>query len=198
MKKFGLSLGILLSFVATTSGLAHAATSTDVAQARLRVTADATAASEHILLPTVNAQGVGAEYSVSTMIERTPDNQVSAIIWRIENSSGRTLRNVRLFPLIDIDLDADADSFLDERADVSELGLSRPAVLAPDAWDAGELGYWHGDLLARVRVDALQSPAQVVAAEDQTLAWRFVSGDWFAGAVATLRLDVGVLPTPGI
>lgn len=69
-------------------------------------------------------------------------------IWVLTNASTSDLQDLRVTALIDVDINAEANTFFNETG--ARIALSAPEGHIPsDRWEISEPGYHHGDLLQR-------------------------------------------------
>ena len=82
--------------------------------------------------------------------------------WRLKNSTGAAISDLRLTGLIDVDLAASENTFFNESG--LKAALTAPAAHIPaDRWQIGEQGYWMGGMLSRAFTGDLTNSADIPA-----------------------------------
>ena len=111
--------------------------------------------------------------------------------WLLRNASASPLDHLRITSFVDIDQDASDNTFFNES--VSAPALTAPAGhIAADRWEAGEMGYWAGSLLARAAVGDLSNRSQAPAAgEDMAIALSALPGQLAPGQELSVWLMLG-------
>ncbi len=111
--------------------------------------------------------------------------------WLLRNNSALPLENVRITGFVDIDQDAAQNTFFNEA--VVAPSLTAPAGhIAADRWEAGEMGYWNGSLLARAATgDLSNSTLPNAGGEDMAIAMSAVPGAIAPGQDVRVWLVVG-------
>ena len=111
--------------------------------------------------------GLTAQFTANTNAQNE-----SAWEWRLNNTSGAALNNLRVTVLLDADISPEDNTFHNEHGKL--LQLSAPVDhIAADKWEIGEIGYLTGDLLQRAASGNLtnQSDHQdATSADDSAMA----------------------------
>lgn len=82
--------------------------------------------------------------------------------WQIKNTGKTTFNNLRLTGLIDLDIDAQNNTFFNEHGELLSLDVPQ-GYLAPDRWEVGEPGYFKGDLVHRAAKGNLQNRSDLTS-----------------------------------
>lgn len=92
----------------------------------------------------------------ATFSQSTGANGESIWRWQIKNTGKATLNNLRLTGLIDLDIDAQNNTFFNEHGELLNFEVPQ-GYIAPDRWEVSEPGYFKGDLVHRAAKGNLQN-----------------------------------------
>ena len=91
--------------------------------------------------------------------------------WKLTNTSGAALNNLRATVLVDVDINPEDNTFHNEHGELIQLTAPIDHIAA-DQWEISELGYRHGDLLQRATTGNLnnQTDQNAATADDTAMA----------------------------
>jgi len=132
------------------------------------------------------SRGLGISYSSSLNSEN-----VGTVTWRVENNSGVTLNDVRVFSYLNADIDFSTNTFYNEHA--SYIGNT-----SAQSFEIDEPGYVFGDIFQNLLAGSLDNSNAITSQspEDVSFALGFNLGDfgigsWFEATVEISLSDIG-------
>lgn len=142
----------------------------------------------------------------STFSQSTGAHGESIWRWQIKNTGRSTFNNLRLTGLIDLDIDAQNNTFFNEHGELLSLDVPQ-GYLAPDRWEVGEPGYFKGDLIHRAAKGNLQNRSDLTSnhPDDPSMALSLPLDRLYAGEAVEVtavlgdkNLKNGLLQTDGM
>ena len=155
-------------------------------------------AEEDRRVPTVQSGFSVNGLSIVNVTKSNPTAATTRWEWKLRNTTGAAINDVRLTGFVDTDQDAAENTFFNETALKGMLNAPSGHIAA-DRWEVGELGYWSDSLLSRASTGNLQNTATVPpSGEDVALALSAATGKLEPNQEVTAWLIVGDDKTNGL
>ena len=136
--------------------------------------------------------------SIVNVTKSNPTATTTQWEWKLRNTSGAAINDMRLTGFVDTDQDAAENTFFNETALKGILNAPSGHISA-DRWEVGELGYWSDSLLSRSSTGNLKNTATVPPnGEDVALALSAATGKLEPNQEVTAWLIVGDDKTNGL